>query len=419
MDLKFYLSGTLLVVYLSACSVGSQSKRSDQQVTEKTTTNETNSADSTTSNPKPSQAAEPVSSAPISPADVASSAPINSTDVTVTFGPSMMFQDYDNLTTPPLNPLGGGTLYPVQGIPSERGEGGDGVISISKSDAVSGSSLLNHMMSGRLYMAWWNNDGTSWHFAHETKADKATWKFNTYNRMVLWIKMPNYPQPYEKDGGNGIELGTYVKRITNEDPYSQETGGTHFYHQLNIPSLGAWTQVVIGMYPDHSRGIQGDPGPQNYPTVAGGDPANTYNYFDTLTSFYIDNPYDNPTSYPADYFVDNIQFTTVPYVENDKQVKSLTSTYVAADNRIVVTWNAGWAGDSTHEVRYAFSDIHKNGWASATPAPNGLVPLNASGYFGRYYDSTALPLAGHDLIYIAIKPQNSSLFTQIAIPLKK
>ena len=33
------------------------------------------------------------------------------------------------------------------------------------------------------------------------------------------------------------------------------------------------------------------------------------------------------------------------------------------------------------------------------------------------YDTTALPLAGHSVVYIAIKPQNSNLFSQIAVRL--
>ncbi|AMV39250.1 Copper resistance protein CopC [Planctomyces sp. SH-PL62] len=332
-------------------------------------------------------------------------------------GKSITFQDYDGLTSAPLNPLGGGRLYPEQGAPNSSGEGGYGTLSINSSDSVSGSSLLNHMTSGRLYLAWWNNDGGQWNFARETKSDKAAWEFNTYNRMVMWVKMPELSQEYLTNGNMNVELGTYTKRITNEDPYSQETGGGHFYHQLNIPSLGAWTQVVINMYPDHSRGVSGDPGSQQYPTVKGGDPANTYNYFDTLTSFYLDMPYADPKRLPADYLVDNIEFMTVPYQENDQQVKSLTGTYVPGSNRVVVTWNNGWGDASIHEVRYSFSDIHKSGWDAATPAPGGSIPRNYSEYAGRVFDSSALPLAGHSMVYIAIKPQNSDLFTQIAIPI--
>jgi len=70
------------------------------------------------------------------------------------------------------------------------------------------------------------------------------------------------------------------------------------------------------------------------------------------------------------------------------------------------------------EVRYSFTDIHASGWSSATATPNGVVaPPGSGGYNGMVYDSTALPLAGHSVVYIAIKPQNSTLFTQVAVPL--
>ena len=35
------------------------------------------------------------------------------------------------------------------------------------------------------------------------------------------------------------------------------------------------------------------------------------------------------------------------------------------------------------------------------------------------YDSRALPLTGQPVLYLAIKPQNSDIFSQIAIPLTR
>ena len=84
-----------------------------------------------------------------------------------------------------------------------------------------------------------------------------------------------------------------------------------------------------------------------------------------------------------------------------------------------MTWER-FKDDNTinHEVRYSFSDIHQIGWDAATPAPNGTItPPGWQGYNGMFYDTTALPLAGHSVVYIAIKPQNSNLFTQIAVRL--
>jgi hypothetical protein len=84
-----------------------------------------------------------------------------------------------------------------------------------------------------------------------------------------------------------------------------------------------------------------------------------------------------------------------------------------------VTWNrAKDENDIKHEVRYAFSDIHQIDWNAAKPALRGIItPPGWQGYNGMVYDTTALPLAGRSVVYIAIKPKNSRLFSPIAIPL--
>ena len=193
---------------------------------------------------------------------------------------------------------------------------------------------------------------------------------------------------------------------------------------LNVPALGTWTQVILNMHPDHRRGDAGDvdPGVLTYPTTStygGWDPANTYDYFDALTRFYIQEAYNPPSAYPADYLIDNISFSKSPYQENDVQVYSLTGSYRASDNRLVVTWNRDRGEDTVNqEVRYSFNEIHASGWAAATAAPNGIIsPPGGGAYNNMVYDTTGLPLSGHSVVYIAIKPQNSSLFTEVAVPL--
>ena len=87
---------------------------------------------------------------------------------------------------------------------------------------------------------------------------------------------------------------------------------------------------------------------------------------------------------------------------------------------MTVTWNRPQNDNAiNHEVRYAFEDIHQVGWNAAKPAPRGIIkPPGWQGYNGMVYATQALPLAGHPVVYIAIKPRNSKLFSQIAIPLR-
>jgi hypothetical protein len=98
---------------------------------------------------------------------------------------------------------------------------------------------------------------------------------------------------------------------------------------------------------------------------------------------------------------------------------ALTATYVPGDNRLIVTWRRNKLENKIkHEFRYAFTDIHRTGWDAAKSAPQGLLtPPGDGGYNGMVYDSTALPLRGQKLVYVAIKPENATVFSQIAIPL--
>ncbi|HWG42127.1 MAG TPA: hypothetical protein VN688_05025 [Gemmataceae bacterium] len=311
--------------------------------------------------------------------------------------------------------------YP-NNYPSHGGkEGGKATVAIEKVDAISGHSLRMHLTEGNLYAQFnpYNEFGkpsfpSGRGFARQYGDKPKDWKLNTYNRMRFWIKVPvNGPEMGTK-GHFNVEFGTYVKRVKDLDRYSDEAGGNHYYHFLNLPAIGEWTQVVLNMRPDHARGDHKDPGVQSHPTKE-----MEYNYFDVLTRFYISYPYVLPKSHPADFLLDNIEFYREPARENDLQVYALTGTYRHSKNHLILTWNRKMDEEKVkHEVRYAFSDIHASGWKTAKQAPKGLAsPPGDGAYNGMVYDTTALPLAGHSVVYVAIKPENSDVFTQIVVPL--
>jgi hypothetical protein len=356
--------------------------------------------------------------------DSANSSLTGSRAYTVVISQGFILQNFDGSNVP----VNGDGTYP-----DEYSGSGNATLSLDSSTAISGKSLDVHLTNGRLTLEFnpYNYSGVPGFpdnrgFARDYGLNPSQWQYNTYDRMSFWVWMPTSDTSYVTDGSHDIEFGTYVKQLTNPDNTSDEAGGTHYYHELNIPNLGVWTQVILNMHPDHQRNDPGsvDPGVIAYPTSpAGGnggtDPASTYNYFDTLTRFYFDEPYTPPSSYPTDYRFDNIQFYKSAYQENDTQVYSLTGSYQAANNRLVVTWNRDKAEDTVvQEVRYSFTDIHASGWAAATPAPSGsITPPGGGAYNGMVYDTTQLSLSGHSVVYIAIKPQNSNLFTEIAVPL--
>lgn len=64
-------------------------------------------------------------------------------------------------------------------------------------------------------------------------------------------------------------------------------------------------------------------------------------------------------------------------------------------------------------------NIHKIGWAAAPPAPGGTItPPGSGGYNGMSWSTTAIDVSGKPVVYVAIRPQNSTLFRQIGIPLR-
>ncbi len=137
----------------------------------------------------------------------------------------------------------------------------------------------------------------------------------------------------------------------------------------------------------------------------------------TLTRWYLSG--DDSRVLPRDYWLDEIEFYQEPNTENDEQIYSICASYTATTNRIFLTWNRPKDENSiNHEVRYAFSDIHVLGWSNATAAPGGVItPPGFEGYNGMLYDTTGINMNGNSTLYLAIKPQNSSVFSQLVLPL--
>jgi hypothetical protein len=317
----------------------------------------------------------------------------------------IILQDFNGGSVP-VNRAG--ETYPSQ----YRGSGTAGV-RLDPGDAVKGNSLRFDVTSGGFY-AQFNPYGQSDRgFARDYSTAAARWRFNTYNRLSLWVQRPATSSALRTNGSQNVQVGTFVKRVADADRSSDEAGGGHYYHLLNLPNSGCWSRVILNMHPDHQRGNSGgvDPGVLAHPTGE-----TRYNYFDALTRFYID---DSSSTRAGTYRIDEVRFYQETARENDAQVFSMTGTYDPVRGRLIVTWNRPKdENDTKHEVRYSFTDVHRTGWQAATPAPRGLItPPGWQGYNGMVYDTTALPLAGHPVVYIAVKPQNSDLFSQIAVPL--
>lgn len=353
----------------------------------------------------------------------ASGAPLN---VPPASGVSVILKSFDG-TTVPLNKEG--DQYPKW----SDGNGGEGGVfsgGIDTLDAVSGNSFMANLVASAgtgnaLYAEFNPYDGVGRDFARAYADNLAfdrtptTWQYNTYNRWTYWIKTPaQLNNPYATDGQGNANVGAYAKKATNPDYFSDESGGGHFYYIQNWPMTGTWVQCTVNFYVDHWRGNNGGTEEGSGERATG--EAN-YNLFDTLTRFYfqVDSA---AASLPAVYHIDEIGFYREVNPEPEQQVRDICATYVPNANRVIVTWMRNKNENTVkHEVRYAFADIHANGWNSATPAPGGTVtPPGWQGYNGMFYDTTSLPLSGKSVLYLAIKPLANNpqgLFAQVAIPL--
>lgn len=312
-------------------------------------------------------------------------------------------------------PAGGYPSY-YDGRQGSRGEGGIFTSRFEQRDSIKGRSLELHLTAGALYAQFnpYGRNGTRG-FARDYCIRPRDWHFNTYNRLSFWIKLPATAVGHSTLGQANFNVGTYVKTVRDSNPRSDESGGNHYYHAVNIFAVGEWTQVILNMHPDHCRGESGNEDPGDLPHPTG---ENRFNYFDALTRFYIEEN-SPPASYPASYLLDEFKFYREQADENDQQVYSLTATYVAANNRLLVGWRRHKRDTVPHEVRYDFEDIHRIGWESALAAPDGrIMPPGDGGYNGMIFDTTVLPLRGQSRVYVAIRPERATKFSQVVIPLR-
>ncbi len=305
-----------------------------------------------------------------------------------------------------------GDPYPDQ----YTGEGGQAKVSQVVDNPFFGKSLGFSVTAGMLYAEFnaHNPDGSRG-FAREYVANPSAWKFNTFNRLSFWIKSPKNAAPLAEDGNGSVQIGTYIKTVANADMYSDEAGGGHRYHIFNLPNTNTWSYLVVNTHPHHTRGESGqrEEGDQLHPTGEA-----NYNYFDCLTRFYINSgDAEAKAGSPINYAIDNFQFFQETYPENDAQVYSIAASYVPEQNKFILTWSRPKDENTIkHEVRYSTKNIHEIGWAAATPAPNGIIePPGWQGYNGMVYSTAALKLSG--TVYVAIKPENSNLFSQISFTL--
>ena len=224
-----------------------------------------------------------------------------------------------------------------------------------------------------------------------------TWDSNI-NRLRFQFKCSKSVSR-NSSGGDNMQIGTYIKPHGSSDTAWQ---GAHYYHLLDMSiHANRWSVIEINRVPQHQVG--NDPN-TNWPENPSGPGVN---YFDGLTVFYIDSQggeWTGQTCYLREVAFDK------EIGEPDDHVSSIQATYNGT--RYEVTWAAKKNQNVQFEVRYSTSSMHANGFASGTAG--GTVSNPGSAYTGTFWASPAMPEA--TMLYVAIKPSNTTSFTEIAIP---
>ena len=358
---------------------------------------------------------------------------------TAPYPPAMLDSFEEGLRV--LNPVGPPALrhlwQPACGDNSGRAcSRGD--LTITREDFHAGGAALKYTATDQVLGHGAQSSSAYLRFRSMTDSDNArhnarefvtsgNWKLDTYNRLRFWIKVPRaFANEFRPGRGySNMNVGTYIRsshgRPGGAGSEESGLGGSHFYHHFNIPYTGAWHQVILDMHPTHGRGASGaiEWRYMAYPTGEAG-----FNYFDALTVFYIDllgsGGYHALSAYPADFYLDDFEFYKDTNPENVDQIYSLNGVYVPETNRIYVGWSHPKDDDRTrYSLRYAFQDIYSlpNKWNDAIPAPKGTISPPGSAYNLMEYSTKEVDVGKHEVIYVAIKPQNSQLFRQIVIPL--
>ena len=255
-----------------------------------------------------------------------------------------------------------------------------------------------------------------WHFMREFALSSAPWQMNSYNRLRFWIRPPAAPASLQQKPLN-ILVTACLKR---QGPNAVGVGpGESIRYDLfsRIPYSGEWHQIILDPHPSQFLEALGrrarEVGYQEHPTAEPG-----VNGFDAITRLEVQLHLGGLPPAPEFHF-DAFEWYREDHPENVGQIHNLHGVYLRSQNEIRVGWR-GLQGDAhvAHEVRYAFENIHDLGWEKAQPAPDGAVrTIGGAGENGREWSARSLDLKGRKTVFIAIKPENSELFRQIAVQL--
>ena len=201
------------------------------------------------------------------------------------------------------------------------------------------------------------------------------------NRLTMYVKAP---AGVSVDFGYGRPFETWsIGPFSNKAPNGGASTGGHFYHDIPVGG-GGWSKLQLDNHP-------------RYHNSGGTIHANIPGYIPSITGLYITGAnYEGQVMTPYSIWIDEMQFEYDDYAQqNNETINSLSVGY----NDLANTWEVGFhdkyqdhvyfaKAKATYEIRYSFSPITNENWASATPAniqayPNFGIEARADGRFKR------------------------------------
>lgn len=273
------------------------------------------------------------------------------------------------------------------------------------------NGMLKLVGDGRDNSSCYTGCGIYWHFfpypyvpptgfAH-SYIKSGTWDAGV-NRLRFKMKCAQNVTR-RSDGGDILQVGTYIKPTSNTDPSLQ---GTHYYHLFDFNVYAdRWVLLELNPQPQYKLGSDGSTQPPLDPEWTGSTPVH---YFDGLTRFYFDTQGDgwiNQVCYFDDFYFEKV--TGSP----DNFVASITATH--SGSRYEVTWATPKNQNLVYRVRYSTSSLKAAGFN--TGIDGGTVSSTGNSYPGVIWTSPDMPESPVGL-YVGIQPPGQSAFTEIYIP---
>ena len=261
------------------------------------------------------------------------------------------------------------------------------------------------------------------------------WRMSYYNRMSFSVFVPR-SLGYRASGKDRNMVVILRTRSPTADSSTVGAGGLTFLHRYRVPYTGGWHKVIVDPHPDviTERSLpagRGDFGSVTNPLQESGLVGHDC-YFDYVTQLQVgfettgtsDRAGAAQQDTAVEWQIEDLLLYRQEHIENEEAVYGLSGSAwkhpTTGGVSLKMTWSRNKDDAATaHEVRYAYTSVHTTGYAAASYI--GLVrPVDTLFAMSASDMASQLPPAplGATSIFVAVRPQGSTTFKEIELPLQ-